>query len=94
MGDKCLDLDCLRGLWISRRYLFLAQNDILTLFVLDSLDDVFPIDLFTGFFIDTLITHRIHTALVQPIKIKPFFRRCGMKRHGYMHQPEADSAFP
>ena len=69
VGDEAFDFDRLRGLWVCRRDFLVCQHDILAVFVLDTLDNVFLVDFLAGSFVDPLVPHRVHAAPVEPVEI-------------------------
>ncbi|MNO52538.1 hypothetical protein D3C76_429620 [compost metagenome] len=92
--DKGEDIDGLGRQGMGRADLFFTEHHIAAFFILHTFDDVLFGDFLAGHLVDALITHRVHAAAVQPVEIHPLGGRRRDQRHGNMHQPETDRAFP
>src|SRR5690606_23881615 len=93
-AHELLDFDGLRGSRVGLLDVFGGHNDILPLIVLNTLDDVFGLDLLAGTLIDAPISDRIHRAPIQPVEIDARVGGGGMQAHGNMNQSECNGAFP
>ncbi len=92
--DESEDLDGLGRLGMRRADFFLAQHHVATLFVLHALHDVLALDLLAGDLVHPFVADRLHAALVEPVEIDALRRGRRRQAHRYMHQAEADRAFP
>ena len=92
--DERFDLDGLGRLGIRSLDLFVAQNHIVAVILLDAFDNVFALNNLARAFIYTLVTDRIHRSLIQPVKINTFFLCCRIKRDRNMYEPKSNGAFP
>jgi hypothetical protein len=74
--------------------LLVAQDDVLAVGLLDSLDDVVAIDLLAGALVDPLVADRIHRPLVEPVEVDADLLRRRVEADRNVDQAEADGAFP
>ena len=92
--DERFNFNSLGSLGIGVGNVFVAQHDVLAFLVGNALDDVFLANVLTRFFVDAPVAHRVHAALVQPVKVQTRFCRCRMQAHRNMYQSETDGTFP
>ena len=75
-------------------YLFGADDHVLVIFVLDALDDVLFGDFAAGALVHALVAHRVHAALVQPVKVHAFLCRRCVEANRDVNQSERDGTLP
>jgi len=68
-GDEGDDFDGLGGLGVGRANFVFAEHHIASFFKGHALDDIVFGDFLAGGFVDALIAHRVHAALVQPVEV-------------------------
>ena len=68
-GDKRDDLDGLGRFGVGRADFFFAQHHVAAFLERNAFDDVVLCHFLASGLVDALVTHRIHAALVQPVKV-------------------------
>src|SRR5690606_30102281 len=92
--DEGENVDGLGGFRVGGADFLVGKHHVAALLVLHALDDVLAGDFLAGDLVDALVADRVHAALVQPIEVDALLRGGGHQADRYVHQAEADRAFP
>src|SRR5690606_718933 len=92
--DKGKYINCLGRSRMSLTDFIFTDHHIAAFFNLYAFDNMLGFYLFSRRFVDTLVTHAIHGALVQPIEVYALGGGCRNESYRNMYQSETDRALP